>query len=271
MAGAMAAAFAEVEAPTAAEALKLIRVDYEPLPFVVDLDEARDPSAPQVYEQATAPQGSPSGYPAPADLPLHGNVRGPAVVWRGDVSRGFGQAEVELEGEYRTQVQTHCCLEPHAIVADWRQDGLTVYMSTQYTAGVRHELAEAFGLPLSRVRVIVAGMGGGFGSKSTLGTYGRLAVMLSRQAQAPVRIVLDRHEEQIDSGNRPATWQRLRLGARRDGSLTAISLESYGTAGVALGAGVWSFAESLYACPNFEGAQYDVFINAAPGCAMRAP
>jgi len=269
--GAPLAAIAADTPSAAAEALELVRVDYEPLPFVVDLDEARDPLAAQVYDEATAPQGSPSGYPAPAGLPLHGNVRGPAVVRRGDVSRGFGQAEVELEGEYRTRVQTHCCLEPHAIVADWRPDGLTVYMSTQYTAGVRHELAETFGLPLSRIRVIVEGMGGGFGSKSTLGTYGRLAVMLSRQAHAPVRIVLDRHEEQIDSGNRPATWQSLRLGARRDGSLTAISLVSYGTAGVALGAGVWSFAESLYTCPSFEGAQHDVFINAAPGCAMRAP
>ena len=103
------------------------------------------------------------------------------------------------------------------IVADWRADGLTVYMSTQFTAGVRHELAEAFGLPLDRVRVIVDGMGGGFGSKSSLGNYGRIAVVLSRQAQAPVRLILDRQEEQMDAGNRPATWQRLRIGARRDG------------------------------------------------------
>ncbi len=269
--GAPLAAIAATSPEAAAEALKLIRVDYEPLHFVVDLDAARDPSAPPVYEEVTAPQGSRSGYPAPSGLALRGNVRGPAVVRRGDVSQGFAQAEVELQGDYRTQVQTHCCLEPHAIVADWGPDELTVYMSTQYTAGVRHEIAETFGLPLSRVRVIVEGMGGGFGSKSTLGTYGRLAVMLSRQAHAPVRIVLNRNEEQIDSGNRPATWQRLHLGARRDGSLTAISLTSYGTAGIAVGAGVWSSAESLYTCPNFEGAQHDVFINAGPGCAMRAP
>ncbi len=104
--------------------------------------------------------------------------------------------------------------------------GLTVYISTQFTAGVREELARAFGLPLSRVRVIVDAMGGGFGSKSTLGYYGRAAVALSRQAGAPVRLVFDRQEEQVDSGYRPATWQRLRIGARRDGTLTAISLLS---------------------------------------------
>ena len=150
-------------------------------------------------------------------------------------------------------------------------DGLTVYMSTQFTAGVRQELAEEFGLPLNRVRVVVDAMGGGFGSKSSLGNYGRIAVELSRRAQAPVKLFLEREEEQMDAGNRPGTWQRLRIGAKRDGALTAISLSSYGTAGVGLGAGVGNNAEALYSCPNFEGAQHDVFINAGPGCAMRGP
>jgi CO/xanthine dehydrogenase Mo-binding subunit len=119
--------------------------------------------------------------------------------------------------------------------------------------------------------VVVDGMGGGFGSKSQLGAYGRIAVALSRAAQAPVRLILDREEEQMDSGNRPGTWQHLRIGARRDGSLTAISLQSYGTAGVGLGAGVGNVAQALSACPNVETAQYDVFTNAGPGCAMRGP
>ncbi len=270
-AGAPVAAVAATSMLAAEEALQRIQVQYEPLPFVVDLSEARSPVAPPVYDSASAPAGSASGYPAPAGLRLEGNVRGPAIARRGAISEGFSQAETVIEQEYATQVQTHCCLEPHSIVADWRADGLTVYMSTQYTAGVRHELAEAFNLPLSRVRVLVEGMGGGFGSKSMLGNYGRLAVRLSQQAQSPVRIVLDRREEQTDAGNRPGTWQRVRLGARRDGSLTALSVHSYGTAGVALGAGIWAFAESLYTCPNFESAQYDVFTNAGPGCAMRAP
>ncbi len=269
--GAPVAGIAAVSAGAAEEALALIHADYEPLPFVVDLDKAREPSAPPVHDSASAPAGHSSGFPAQAGLPLLGNVRGPAAAHRGDVTQGFADAEIVVEGAYRTQTQTHCCLEPHAIVADWREDGLTVYMSTQFTTGVRHELAEAFGLKLNRVRVIVDAMGGGFGSKSSLGNYGRIAVALSRQAKAPVRIVLDRQEEQMDAGNRPATWQRLRLGAKRDGSLTAISLLSYGTAGIAAGAGVGWIAESLYTCPNFESAQHDVFINAGPGCAMRGP
>jgi len=270
--GAPVAAVAAISIAAAEEALRLIRVDYQALPFVAELDRARQEAAPLVYESAdAAPGGHPSGWPAPVNLPLNGNVRGPTLSRRGDVEQGFKDADVVVESEYRTQVQTHCCLEPHGIVADWRADGLTVYISTQYTTGVRHELAEEFGLPLNRVRVIVDAMGGGFGSKSTLGNYGRFAVELSRRAQAPVRLVLDREEEQMDSGNRPGTWQRLRIGAKRDGALTAISLLSYGTAGVALGAGVGFNAEALYACRNFAGAQHDVFINAGPGCAMRAP
>ena len=83
--------------------------------------------------------------------------------------------------------------------------------------------------------------------------------------------MFDRSEEQQASGNRPGTWQRLRIGARRDGTLTAISLLSYGTAGVDLGAGVGNIAQAMYDCPNFEMAQHDVFIHAAPGCPMRAP
>jgi xanthine dehydrogenase YagR molybdenum-binding subunit len=262
--GAPVAAVAATSRAAADEALRLIQIDYQSLPFVADMDAARGPDAALVYDSVSAPHTH-------AAQPLNGNVRGPATTSRGDVVAGFAGAETIVEGEYRTHVQTHCCLEPHAVVADWRADGLTVYLSTQFTAGVRHDLAEAFGLPLNRVRVVVDGMGGGFGSKSALGNYAHIAVTLSRQAKVPVRIILDRQEEQMDSGNRPETLQSVRIGARRDGTLTAISLTSYGSAGVALGAGVGNVAESLYPCPNFEGAQYDVFINAGPGSAMRGP
>jgi xanthine dehydrogenase YagR molybdenum-binding subunit len=262
-------ALAATSMAEAEEALKLIRVDYQPLPFVVDMDEALKPGAPTVYEAETAPQGG--GFPGAAGLPLDGNARGPALASRGDAAPALAAAEVVLEGEYSTQVQTHCCMEPHGLVADWRDDGLTVHISTQFTAGVQRELAQAFDLPIDKVRVVVDGMGGGFGSKSTLGNYGRLAVALSRQAGAPVRLTLTRPEEQMDSGNRPSVRQRIRLGARRDGTLTAMEIESRGTAGVGVGAGIGSFAQSIYDCPNFSSAQYDVFINAGPSTAMRAP
>ena len=261
------------ETPAAAEgALSLIKADYQPLPFVVDIESARRSDAPAVFERPVHGEGYGGGMPSGAPLPQRGNVRGPNNAGsRGNVSEGFAQADVLVEGEYRTQVQTHCCLETHAVVADWRADGLTVYMSTQFTAGVRSELAHAFGIPLSRVRVVVDAMGGGFGSKSGAGNYVRAAVALSRQAGAPVRVVLDRKEEHLDSGNRPGTVQKMRIGAKRDGTLAAISLDTYGTAGVNIGAGVGFIAQGMYSCENFAIAQSDVFINGGPGCAMRAP
>jgi len=267
--GASIAAIAATTRRAAEEAIGLVKVSYEPLPFVVDLDEARRPDAPQVFETGHASL-------KPSRVTGTANVFGPTTTTffggpRGNVTQGFKQADVVVEGEFRTQVQTHCCLEPHAIVADWGQDGLTVYISTQNTVGVRDDLAAAFGLSRERVRVITEFMGGGFGSKLGVGDYGYIAVELSRKAGAPVALFFDRAEEQQDSGNRPGTWQHLRVGARRDGKLTAISLLSYGTAGIELGAGVGNIAQAMYDCPNFEMAQHDVFTNAAPGCAMRAP
>jgi xanthine dehydrogenase YagR molybdenum-binding subunit len=270
-AGEPIAAVAATDAGIAEAALGLIHVEYETLPFVVDFDQAREATAPQVYGDGEERRSLQDEWLLPS-LPRNGNVQQAVPAGnRGACDSGFKQADVVVSGDFRTAVQTHCCLEPHGIVADWRADGLTVYASTQFTAGVRATLAQDFGLPLHRVRVIVAAMGGGFGSKSSLREFGRIAVRLSRQSNAPVRLVLDRKEEQIDSGNRPGTWQRLRVGARQDGSLTAISLTSYGTAGVGTGAGVGNIAQALYTCPNFDSAQYDVFINAGPGSAMRGP
>ena len=265
-------AVAAITQMAADAALRAIHVDYTPLPFVVDLDAARKPNAPPVYLAGEQPSLSVAEIAVSTNLPIAGNIRGPETQGnRGDIDQGFAAAEVVVEGEYRTQTQTHCCMEPHAIVADWRADGLTVWISTQFTAGVRHELAESFGLKLSQVRVKVAAMGGGFGSKSQLGAYGRYAVMLSKQARAPVRLVMEREEEQLDTGNRPATWQHLRIGALHDGTLTAISLLEYGTAGVGVSAGIGNFAQALYTCPNFSASQNDVFINAGRGSAMRGP
>jgi len=261
------------ESPAAAEAAAgRIKADYQPLPFVVDLEAARRPDAPPVFERPVHGENYAGAVAGASPPPQTGNVRGPNTAGsRGDAAAGLARAEVVVEGEFRTQVQTHCCMETHAVVADWRADGLTVYMSTQFTAGIRRELAHVFGLPLGRVRVVVDAMGGGFGSKSSAGNYVRAAVKLSRAARAPVRIVLDRREEQIDSGNRPATVQKMRIGAKRDGTLEAIAIEAYGTAGVALGAGVGNIAQSMYSCANLSLAQSDVFVNAGPGCAMRAP
>ncbi len=176
-----------------------------------------------------------------------------------------------VEAEFRTQVQTHCALETHGVVADWRSDGLTVYASTQSTSSVRDELAEIMDLPESRVRVITEYMGGGFGSKFGAGNPGALAAELSRTAGAPVRLMLSRKDEHLSSGNRPNSRQHLRIGATKDGHLTAIDLRSFGTGGVGTGSGTGRPAANMYQCSNLLVEESDVFTNAGPASAFRAP
>ena len=260
----------------AKEALRLIEVDYELLPFVVDLDEAKREDAPLVYEQEIEDEGSDGDVGVKAADGQQGNLRGPSTNSflggpRGDVDKGMTEADFVVQGEFRTQVQTHCPMETHGVVADWQADMLTVYASTQSTKGVRNDLATVFDLPKSKVRVIAEYMGGGFGAKFGAGNFGVAAAHLSKAAKRPVKFMLDREEEHISAGNRPNSHQMLSIGIKKDGTLAAIDLTSYGTAGVGLGAGVGRVAQDMYTCPNFRTAQYDVFTHAGPGAAFRAP
>ncbi|ATB41733.1 oxidoreductase [Cystobacter fuscus] len=263
--------------PRAAEAAaRLIKVEYEPQAHVTGIEEAMKENAPRVYPGPTEQPATAGGGGAPPGLPQNGNVRGPdtkprGMGPRGDVAQGFRESDVVVEAEYRTQVQTHVPMEPHGLVADWRDEGLTLYASTQYIGSVRDEAAEHFDLPKSKVRVISDFTGGGFGAKYGIGNFGLLAIHLSRKARAPVRMILDRRDEHVSGGNRPNSIQRLKLGAKRDGTLVALQLQAYGSGGVAGGAGVGFAHGTLYACPNVHVEQYDVFTNTGPCAAFRAP
>jgi xanthine dehydrogenase YagR molybdenum-binding subunit len=269
-AGQPIAAVAATSQAIAEDAAKLIQVKYDPMAFVVERGDARQPDAPLVFPGPADAAGSAGGGGGPKDVPQTGNVHGPEKKTKGDPEAGFKEADVVVEGEYYTQVQTHSALETHGVVADWKPDELTVYASTQGTASVRDEFAEVFKLPKSQVRVITEFMGGGFGAKFGAGNEGVVAATLSRKAGAPVRLMLDRRQEHIVS-NRPDSHQKLRIGAKRDGTLTAIELISYGTAGVGTGAGTAGPATNLYKCANIHTEENDVFINAGPGAAFRAP
>jgi CO/xanthine dehydrogenase Mo-binding subunit len=256
------------------EAAKLVEIEYDPMPFVTTIEEARRPDAPLVYPAPAVMGGTAGGGGGPEDVPQKGNVRGPAIGprgGRGSVDKGFAEAETVVEEDYRTQVQTHCALETHGVVADWKPEMLTVYASTQGTPTVRDELAEVFDIPKSRVRVITDYMGGGFGAKFGAGNYGVVATALSKQTGAPVKLMLTRKEEQLSTGNRPDSRIHLKVGATKDGKLTAMHLVSYGTAGVGTGAGTAGPTQNMYVCPNVRTEEYDVFTNAGPASAMRAP
>lgn len=266
------AAVAATSARVAEAAIALIQVEYDPLPHVTELADAMQSNSPPVFPGPTEQRATAGGGGAAKGLPQKGNLRGPSKGGsRGEIKRGFKEADVIVEAEYQTQVQTHTPLEPHGVVADWRDDELTIYASTQHVLSVRDEAAEIFKLPKKKIRAISDYTGGGFGAKYGIGNYGTLAIHLSRKAGAPVRLVLDRREEHVSVGNRPASLQRLKIGAKRDGSLTAIELHSFGTGGVAAGAGVGSCHHGMYPCPNVSIEHYDVFTNAGPCAAFRGP
>lgn len=270
-AGQPIAAVAATTPYAAEEAAALVKVQYEAIPFVVDLDKARASDAPQVFPGAADQEGTAGGGGGPHNVPQTGNVHGPAIKKVGDVTQGFKDADVVVEGRYITQVQTHSALETHGVVADWKPEMLTVWASTQGTASVREEMAEYFKIPLSQVRVITEYMGGGFGAKFGAGNFGVAAAALSKKTGAPVRLMLTREEEHLSVGNRPSSDQMLRIGAKKDGTITAIHLVSYGSAGCGTGAGCSGPAANLYKYATFHAEENDVFTNGGPGTAMRAP
>jgi len=270
--GAPVAAVAAATAAQAEDAARAIRVEYEVLPHVADIDDARKEGAPVVFEGGVEQKGTAGGGGAAKDVPLHGNVRGPVVGGNdADVEKALTGSDVRIEQEYRTEVQTHSAIETHGVVADWRDDGVTLYASTQGIHSVQDEIAALFKLPKSKVRVICEFTGGGFGAKFGAGNHGVIALHLSRKAKRPVRLFLDRRAEHLAVGNRPSSIQRLRLGASADGTLQAIELKAYGSAGCAAGAGCAGPAKNLYPAKAVRTEENDVFLHTGPAAAFRAP
>jgi CO/xanthine dehydrogenase Mo-binding subunit len=191
---------------------------------------------------------------------------------RGDLEAGLADADFVVEGEYRTQVVLHSSLETHQSVVQWLGDTLEVYISTQYIWGVREEISAALGIPGDKVRVVCQYMGGGFGSKNSPDEHTFIAIELAKRANRPVRCGLTRREENLASGNRNATIQRLTIGAKADGTLTALGGEYVN----ATGWGGWSSPvegpmQQLYACPNVKTTTWAAKINQPPMKAFRAP
>ncbi len=251
-AGEEVAAVAAISPDIAADALRLIKVDYEPLPFVVDADAAMAPGAPSVFGSG-------------------GNLGRPKTSARGDVERGLGDSAATIEATYTTPVQTHVSLEAHGAVASWNGDRLTVWCSTQGIFGVRDDLAVYFNLPHENVRVIAEFIGGGFGSKFGATTDIIAAARLAKAAGAPVKIMLPRWAEHLATGNRPNSVQKVRMGAGRDRKLAAIELIQYGSGGIGAGSGSAAPFGTVYACPNLRLEERNVYTNAGPSSPMRAP
>ncbi len=249
-AGQPVAAVAADTPDIAADAVELIRVKYEKLPFAADLDTAMQDGAPRVFGDRE-------------------NIVAARANRKGDVEAAFKEADVVVEATYRTQVQTHSCLEVHGSVVEWKGDDLYVYDSTQGVHSVREGLAKNLGISASNVHVICEHMGGGFGSKLQPGFYTAYAAKLAKKAGRPVKLMLTRKQDFLSGGNRPDSLQRLKLGAKKDGTLIAFSGTTWGTAGVGRGARVRQ--PFIYQIPNIHAEHHDVYTNAGAARAFRAP
>ncbi len=248
----VAAVAAETERE-AREALAAIAVEYEVLPFVTDMEAAFAGQGPAIHEGGNR---------------QHDTIR----TVRGDVERGFAEADVVVEMRFRTACEVHSPLERHGSVAHFDGDTLTVWDTTQGVFDVRSALAVAVGLPVAKVRVISPYMGGGFGSKLGLNKHTVIAALLARLAGRPVRLFLSREETFLCVGNRPANRLTLAAGARQDGTLVALRLHALGTGGAYPASATSGYlVGDLYACPNVLIEQDNVFTNAGPGRPFRAP
>jgi xanthine dehydrogenase YagR molybdenum-binding subunit len=254
-AGDEVAALAADDDYIAGDALRLIKVEYDVLPFVIDAEAALLPNTPMVQKGGNLMGGKPKLYE------------------RGDIQKGFAEADVIVEETFRTQSALHNCLETHGAVAAWDGDELTVWESTQSIYRVKEDLAEVFNLPMNKVRVICEYMGGGFGSKQYTGKWSVMAALLAREAGRPVQLMLNRWEENLATGHRAPTIQHLKLGARRDGTLTAIDLVAtinigaYGSPGRAADGP----SQVMYACPNVRTELRSVFTNTGTHRSFRGP
>jgi xanthine dehydrogenase YagR molybdenum-binding subunit len=249
--GEQIAAVAAVDEPTAEAALGLIAVEYRVLPHVISAEAAMAEGAPQVR-----------------DTP---NVQKLNEYTRGDVTRGFAEAEVTLERTYRTAFEIHHPVETHASVAWWKDEGLTVWDSTQAVHNTREGLARMLNTPASKIRVVCQYMGGGFGSKLGANAHTAAAARLSRETGRPVKVVLTRKENSLCVGNRPSTVITIKGGAKRDGTLTALTLKNITSGGVGRGDESSGPLIDIYKCPNVKVEEFTVFINAGGSRPTRAP
>jgi xanthine dehydrogenase YagR molybdenum-binding subunit len=240
----------------AEDALALIEVEYEELPFVHDLETAMADGA------------------APALLGEENLIRPEGQIYeRGELERGLEEADVVVELTFTTPTAAHCCMETHGSVAQWEGDQVTVWHSTQSVFGTRSSVAEMLDIPQQNVRAICDYVGGGFGSKWGAESYTLMALLASRETRRPVKVVLDRAEEQLAAGYRPGSRQRVRLGALKDGTLTLVEQEGWVVTGAYGGGGsiLGGPAKDLYACPNVRTVVWAYRANTDAGRAFRAP
>jgi xanthine dehydrogenase YagR molybdenum-binding subunit len=189
----------------------------------------------------------------------------------GDPDKAFQEAEVVSEGMYMIPVIMHCCLEPHGSVVAWAPDKVEFYPSTQAITSIRDEMARNLNVPAEKVHAHQDHIGGGFGSKFSPDRWGVAAAELSKKNSGrPVRLYLDRVSEQTVAGCRPSSNAKIKLAAKKDGTITGWESESWASGGIG-GGGSPPIPYVYTKIPNFRKTHKAVSLNTAPIRAWRAP
>ncbi len=270
--GEIVAAVAALTPELASEALAAIDVVYEPLNPILDVEAALAEDSLLVHEEWAQ-------YDAPSlsDLPRHGNDCGYSNIVKGDLDRGFMDAEVIVEERYVADMSHGVAIEPHAILAQWHGERVTIWSASQVPFAAQAGVAQALRVPLRNVRIVVPLLGGGFGSKCEFHFEAHVAA-LARAAGRPVRLVLDRREEftAIDMV-RHAIITDVKTGLRRDGTIVARQIRhildtgAYAAHGPVQSQIATMMGAGPYRIPNLFVEARAVYSNRTPAGSVRAP
>jgi xanthine dehydrogenase molybdenum-binding subunit len=252
------AAVAAASRHLAEEALRLIEVDYELLPFVLEPEAALAPEAPKIW-----PEGN---------LAVNNrNEPVPQTQKRGDVSAAFASAAHVFEDRYSTAFVHNAQMEPRSCVAAWEGDKLTVYTPTGGIANCQHDMARDLGIPDEKVRVVSQYMGGNFGNKNQNQDADLIAAVLAKEAAAPVKLELSRKEDFIGVHGRWPTIQHYKVAVDAEGTLQAIQLRGFSGMGpYRKNSGAMAGIE-LYKCPNIDISVTPVYTNRTVSGNFRGP
>jgi CO/xanthine dehydrogenase Mo-binding subunit len=261
------AAVAAIDAETARKALKLIKVDYQVLPHVTDVDAAMQPGAPivQPHIRTAGPTGK-------GDKPS--NVAQISEFGHGDVDAGFAQADVVIERSYKTEQTHQGYIEPHACLASVGPDGQgELWVTTQGHFTFRNVCANLLGMDIAKLKVTSSEIGGGFGGKTHVWME-PVALALSRKANRPVKVVMTREEVFRASGPTSSTSIDVKIGAKKNGKITAAQAVLRYQDGAF--PSIWGMlgAMTSFACydlDNVKSIGYDVLVNRPKVAAYRAP
>ncbi len=264
-------AVAAVDRDSAREALDLVEVEYEELPAVLSIDDALAEGAPLVHDEP------PNAGATFADIIIDAkggtNVCNQFKLRHGDVERGFAEADHIFEDVLTSPAVQHVPLETHAAVAHWTGGGLTIYATSQIPFMVRSQLAEVFGLPATKVRVVVRTLGGGYGAKC-YPAIEPLAAVLSKATGRPVRLHLSREEEFITI-TKHGVRIRMTTGLKKDGTIVARKSICHFNTGAYADIGPRLIKNGGYGTggphhiPNVWVDSYAVYSNIAPAGAFR--